>query len=65
MFRKLTEMARAPSAESIARLELVEAKRSLLAAQSSLEYSAAMVGYHTKRVQRLGQFTGGAHNGQV
>lgn len=57
MFKKLTETMRAPSAEALAQRELEEAKRALLEAQSSLEYSTAMVGYHAKRVSRLSAFT--------
>ena len=56
MFKKLTDIARAPSAESLAKIELHEAKRSLLEARSSQEYSAAMVDYHSKRVHRLEQY---------
>ena len=58
MFKRLTEIA-------LAKLELMEARRSLLAAQSSLEYSEAMVLYHKKRVARLGAFSGESLNGQV
>lgn len=57
MFKKLTEITRTPSAESIAKLELGEARRSLLEAQSNLEYFEAMVVYHKKRVSRLESFT--------
>jgi len=63
MFRKLIEITRARSAESLARLELSEAQRSLLTAQSGLEYAAAMVDYHTKRVMRLSKFSGEVGNG--
>ena len=44
---------RTPSAEMLAAQELENAKRELLNAQSALEYAAAMVEYHTSRIQRL------------
>lgn len=57
MFRKLTETLRAPSAEVLAQRELEEAKRALLEANSAVEYSLAMVAYHSKRVARLREYT--------
>ena len=57
MFKKLTEITRAPSARSLAQRELEEAQRALLEAHSAVEYSQAMVGYHSKRVERLTKFT--------
>jgi hypothetical protein len=44
-----------PSADVLAVIELEEAKRQLLAAQSALEYAASMVDYNTSRVARLEQ----------
>lgn len=49
----LSEAFRKPSAEIIAQRELEDAKRALLEAQSGLEYAAAMVDYHSSRIQRL------------
>ena len=46
---------KAPSADVLAVVELEEAKRQLLAAQSALEYAASMVDYNTNRVARLEQ----------
>lgn len=56
MFRKLIEVWETPRVEDLAASELREAQRSLLEAQSSLEYSTAMVDYHAKRVSRLTTF---------
>lgn len=58
MFRKLINVAFPPDAGAMARRELLEARLSLLEAQSGLEFSTAMVEYHTKRVARLDAFTG-------
>lgn len=44
-----------PSADVLAVIELEDAKRQLLAAQSALEYAASMVDYNTSRVARLEQ----------
>lgn len=44
----------APSAETLARRELEEAKRELLAAQRQFEWHGKMVEYHTDRIRRLG-----------
>lgn len=57
MFRKLTEITKAPSAKVLAQKELEEAQRALLEAHSAVEYSLAMVEYHTKRVDRLREYT--------
>ena len=59
MFRRLTEITRAPSADAMAQRELEDAKRSLLEAQSAVEYAVAMVDYHSKRVRRLTTYTSG------
>lgn len=58
MFRKILEVTRAPSAKAIALRELEAAQRSLLEAHSAVEFSTAMVSYHTKRVARLIEYTG-------
>lgn len=47
----------APSADVLALIELEDARRQLLAAQTALEYAASMVDYNTKRVRRLEQRT--------
>lgn len=59
MFKRLTEITRSPGSDAMALRELEDAKRALLEAQSALEYTAAMVGYHSKRVVRLKAYTGG------
>lgn len=46
-------MFKKPSADVLAVMELEEAKRQLLAAQSGLEYAKAMVAYNEERVTRL------------
>lgn len=53
MLKPLLEHFRTPSAEILAQRELEEAKRALLQAQAGMEYAAAMVDYHTSRIQRL------------
>jgi hypothetical protein len=53
MLNKLTEIFRRPSAQVLAKVELEQARRSLLEAQAAFEYSGAMVDYHNKRIQRL------------
>ena len=52
----IKNLFRAPSAESLALQEYENARRSLLEAQSAREYAEAMVSYHQKRIDRLGQF---------
>lgn len=46
----------APDAQDVAEKELREAKVELLKEQSRLEFSASLVGYHTKRVRRLEKY---------
>lgn len=48
-----------PSAETIAQMELEDAKRRLLEAYSAREYAEAMVQYHSARVERLSQYVKG------
>jgi hypothetical protein len=42
-----------PSAATLAKNELEDAQRALLAAHSSREYADAMVSYHQRRISRL------------
>lgn len=44
---------RKPSAAELAKVELEEARRKLLDAQTGLEYAEAMVRYQSSRVRRL------------
>lgn len=46
---------RRPSPLRLAAEELEDAKRSLLEASSASEYAEAMVLYHTRRIERLGE----------
>lgn len=57
MFKTLTEALSTPSAAVLAQRELQHAERELLAALSAREYAAAMVDFHSRRVQRLREFT--------
>jgi len=45
-----------PTAELLANVELAEAKRSLLAAQSAQDYAKRMVYYHADRIKRLNTY---------
>lgn len=47
---------RKPSARTLAQVELEEARRRLLIAQTGLDYARAMVQYEATRVQRLEGF---------
>lgn len=51
--KSLLSLFRKPSAETLAQIELEEAKRQLLVAQSNAEYRNAMVEYHRRRIARL------------
>lgn len=42
-----------PSARSLAQIELEEARRQLLAAQTAKEYAESMANYHSTRISRL------------
>ena len=53
---KLFDIFRKPSAMALAQLELDEARRRLLIAQTGLDYARAMVRYEATRVQRLEGF---------
>ena len=50
---KLLNVFQKPSAALLARVELEEAKRQLLAAQTALEYAQSMVTYNESKVKRL------------
>lgn len=45
-----------PSALSMAQVELEEAQRQLLQAQSAKDYASQMVAYHEARIHRLTKF---------
>ena len=57
-FRLSFPFFRAPSAETLARAELEEAKRELLAAQRHHEWFGKMVEYHSDRIRRLSRVPG-------
>lgn len=44
---------RTPSPRELATVELVEAEREKLKAETAREYATALVGYHAARIQRL------------
>ena len=52
---------RKPSAAMLARMELEEAQRQLLAAQSAAEYAQRMASYHEARIKRLKAYLRDAH----
>lgn len=58
--KSLLSLLRKPSAETLAQIELEEAKRQLLVAQSNAEYRNAMVEYHRRRIARLQTILQGA-----
>jgi hypothetical protein len=49
----IKQVFRTPSALELAQIELEEAKRELLNAQSATEYAARMAAYHGDRIKRL------------
>ena len=49
---KLSSVFTLPSSEELARLELEEAKRSQLSAQTAQDYARQMVEYHRSRIVR-------------
>ena len=51
--KSLLSLLRKPTAETLAQIELEEAKRQLSEAQSNAEYRNAMVEYHRRRIARL------------
>jgi hypothetical protein len=54
---KMADVFRLPTADKLAQIELDEAKRSLLGAQTGLDYAKRMVDYHTDRIKRLTAYT--------
>ncbi len=53
---KLTTLFQRPSAEAIAKAELEDARRELLAAESSAEYARQIAAYNKARIERLTAF---------
>lgn len=53
MLQDLIQSLRPASPDALAVAELEEARRELLKAQSGREYAAAMVAYHSARIERL------------
>lgn len=53
MLKEFIQTFRKPSAATLARIELEDAQRQLLAAQSSAEYASRLAGYHSDRIKRL------------
>lgn len=58
--KSLLSLFRKPSARSLAQIELEEAQRQLLVAQSNAEYANAMAAYHNSRIERLQEMLKGA-----
>lgn len=52
----IKQVFRTPSALELAQIELEEAKRELLNAQSATEYAARMAAYHGDRIKRLSAY---------
>jgi hypothetical protein len=59
--RALRALFTKPSAVLLARVELEEAQRQLLQAQTAREYAASMETYHGKRIERLTKYLQEAH----
>lgn len=53
MFEKLIQSLRKPSARTLALIELEDAQRQHLAAQSGAEYATRLAEYHLDRIKRL------------
>lgn len=53
---KLTTLFNRPCAEAIAKAELEDARRELLAAESSAEYARQIAAYNKARIERLTAF---------
>ena len=53
MIKDFIQTFRKPSAEVLAQIELDEAKRQLLQAQSGAEYAKSLCSYHAQRIARL------------
>ncbi len=58
MLREIVQQFRIRSAADMARVELEDAKRELLEAQTAVEYAAALVTYNQNRVDRLSVYVG-------
>jgi len=58
MLREIAQQFRIRSAADMARVELEDAKRELLEAQTAVEYAAALVTYNQNRVDRLSVYVG-------
>lgn len=63
MLNKLLAMFKTPSADVLAQVELDEARRDLLAAETGLDYARSMVDYNRQRIARLQARTGGYRAG--
>ena len=57
---KFSNPFRKPSAKELAQIELEEAQRQLLAAQTSAEYARRIAEYNQDRIRRLQAFVKGA-----
>lgn len=60
--KKFRDTFRPRSAETLATIELEEAKRELLTALSGQEYAKRMAEYHADRVARLTKYLKGFHD---
>lgn len=56
MITSIREYFRTPSAAERAKVELEEARRGLLTAQTARDYAAAITEYERMRIRRLGEF---------
>jgi hypothetical protein len=56
MIREFIQTFRKPSARTLAQVELEDAQRELLAAQSSAEYASRVAAYHQDRITRLSAY---------
>lgn len=56
LIRRLVRLFGRPSPAEMAAKELAEAELQRLSAHTGMEYAAAMVEYHTKRIERLKAF---------
>ena len=56
--KKLIELFKLPSAETMAQRELEMARKKLLEAQSGRDFADSMVKYHEARIKRLSALVG-------